>query len=146
MPKLEQRPEFKRLSFNKLRKTAINAIREIAGGEVAGVFACHGQPVQTDNLIDLYSNRDYAKVIEACRLWGERLAAMFASVPSPFEQAKRRHRKASSYLSKRGEVLKLRDEGKTLRQIAALAGISFRAVRHHVANAPQAAGRDDEND
>ena len=39
-------PEVQELSFNKLRKTAGNMIRHIAGGEIFGVFTCHGQPVQ----------------------------------------------------------------------------------------------------
>ena len=59
----EDHPDFRRLSFNKLRKTAGNLmIREVAGGEVAGIFLAHGQAVKTDDLADVYTNRPFAKV------------------------------------------------------------------------------------
>ena len=45
---------FRRLSLNKLRKTAGNLIRDEAGGEVAGVFLCHGLPVRADSQLDRY--------------------------------------------------------------------------------------------
>ncbi|CAN5246052.1 hypothetical protein BH11PLA2_BH11PLA2_22190 [soil metagenome] len=38
-------PEFRELSFNKLRKTADSLIRSKAGGEIASVFLCDGSPV-----------------------------------------------------------------------------------------------------
>jgi len=59
---------FRALSFNKLRKTAGNMIRDLSDGEVAGVFLCHGEPVRTDTLIDIYTNRPFAKVFKAIRL------------------------------------------------------------------------------
>src|SRR5262245_16683554 len=61
----KEQAAFRRLSFNKLRKTAGNLVRALAGGEVAGVFLCHGTPVKADELLDLYSNRPFAKVFEA---------------------------------------------------------------------------------
>jgi integrase len=132
--KLEDK-EFRKLSFNKLRKTAINAIRDIAGGEVAGVFACHGKPVPTDGLLDLYSNRDFRRVHDACVKWGERLAPMFAQVPEPFVPAKRKHRKPDAIVEKRRRVVELRDQGKTLAQIGEEMGLSIGAVRNHLAKA-----------
>src|SRR6185437_2278591 len=47
-------PTFRRLSFNKLRKTSGNLMRSKAGGEIAGVFLCHGTPVRSDCLLDVY--------------------------------------------------------------------------------------------
>jgi integrase len=61
----EDHPDFRRLSFNKLRKTAGNLIRQFADGEVAGVFLCHGQAVRTDDLADVYTNRPFDKVFKA---------------------------------------------------------------------------------
>mgnify|MGYP002777938629 CR=1 FL=1 len=141
--KLEDK-NFRRLSFNKLRKTSINAIRDIAGGETAGVFACHGKPVPTDGLIDFYSNRDFRRVHDACVKWGERLAAMFAAVPEPFVAAKRKHKKPDEIVEKRQRVVELRGQGKTLAQIGEEMGLSIGAVRNHlakaVAEAPATAG------
>jgi hypothetical protein len=129
--KLEDK-HFRRLSFGKLRKTAINAIREIANGEVAGVFAAHGNPVPSDGLIDLYSNRDFRKVFEACRKWRERLSPMFLAVPEPFVRSKRRHQKPEDLLAKRARIVTLRAEGKTLAEIGAIVGLSVNAVSNHL--------------
>ncbi|MBA4066513.1 MAG: hypothetical protein C0501_22970 [Isosphaera sp.] len=129
--KLEDK-NFRRLSFNKLRKTAIDAIRDIAGGETAGVFGCHGKPVPTDGLIDLYSNRDFRRVHDACDKWGERLAAMFAAVPEPFVAGKRQHHTSEAILQKRQRVADLRGQGHTLARIGEEMGLSIGAVRHHL--------------
>jgi hypothetical protein len=73
-------PTFRRLSFNKLRKTAANMVKRVSGGEVAGVFQCHGNPVRTDELSDLYNNRPFDKVHEATEQVRQQLAPMFARV------------------------------------------------------------------
>jgi hypothetical protein len=70
----EKEPEFRRPSFNKLRKTAGNLVRAAASGEVAAVFLCHGEPVGSDALLDLYTNRPFAKVFLAIDLLDTRLA------------------------------------------------------------------------
>ena len=44
---------FRVLSYNKLRKTAGNLVREHASGEIAAVFLCHGKPVKADSLLDV---------------------------------------------------------------------------------------------
>jgi hypothetical protein len=63
-------PKFRNLSFNKLRKTAGDLIRQYSDGEIAGVFLCHGQAVSSDNLADVYTNRPFRKVFEAQdRVW-----------------------------------------------------------------------------
>ena len=64
-------PDFPSLSFGKLRKTAGDLIRRFADGEIHAVFMCHGQPVATDNLTDVYSNRPferYSKSFEKYRI------------------------------------------------------------------------------
>ena len=60
-------PDFRTLSFGKLRKTAGNLIKRFSDGETAGVFLCHGTPVKTDALSDVYTNRDFAKVFAAIK-------------------------------------------------------------------------------
>ena len=63
-------PSFRKLSFNKLRKTAGNLIRQASDGEISGIFLCHGQAVKTDDLADVYTNRPFKKVFEAQdRVW-----------------------------------------------------------------------------
>jgi hypothetical protein len=54
--------DFRGLSYNKLRKTAANLVREQADGEVAAVFLCHGTPVRADALLDVYTNPRPARI------------------------------------------------------------------------------------
>lgn len=75
---------FRRLSFNKLRKTAGNLIRAEAGGEIAAVFLCHGTPVKADDLLDVYTNRPFAKVFQAIDRLGERLRPLWVAGSAPF--------------------------------------------------------------
>lgn len=77
---------FRELSFNKLRKTAGNLIRREADGEIAGVFLCHGTPVRSDELLDLYTNRPFAKLFEALDRLGLKLRPLWASVAEPFPE------------------------------------------------------------
>jgi integrase len=70
-------PDFRRLSFKHLRKTAGQLIRERSNGEIAGVFLCHGQAVATDNLADVYTNRPFDKVGATLEIVHRDLRPMF---------------------------------------------------------------------
>jgi len=76
------------LSFGKLRKTAGNLIRKHSDGETSSVFLCHGKPVATDNLLDVYTNRPFANVFNAIRKVETELKPAFdvaAQKPAPEE-------------------------------------------------------------
>jgi len=78
-------PEFRRLSFGKLRKTAANLVRRASGsGEIAGTFLCHGRPVKGDDLSEVYSNRLFGPVQRALRRVHRHLAVVFAVVEDAF--------------------------------------------------------------
>lgn len=70
-------PEFRRLSVNKLRKTAGTLIREVAGGEIAGIFLAHGRAVKTDDLAEVYTNRPFPQVWAAQDKVWEQLKDIF---------------------------------------------------------------------
>jgi hypothetical protein len=59
-------PTFPQLSFNKLKKTASSELRKIAGGEVAGLFLCHGRVVE-DDLLEEYAARHFPPVHKLAR-------------------------------------------------------------------------------
>ena len=108
--------DFRSLSFGKLRKTAGDLIRRFSDGEIFGVFMCHGQPVATDDLADVYSNRPFGKVFDAIKKVQEHLKPMFdAAGPSPFTP------QPQAYTSRkvRDKMLELREQGKSVREIAA---------------------------
>ena len=70
--------KFRRLPFSTLRKAAGDMIREVSDGEVAGNFLCHGKPVKSDSLADIYTNRPFGKVFNALRKLRTNLQPMFA--------------------------------------------------------------------
>ncbi len=70
--------KFRRLPFSTLRKAAGDMLRELSDGEVAGVYLCHGKPVKTDSLADIYTNRPFGKVFKALRKLREHLQPVFA--------------------------------------------------------------------
>ncbi|MFP4145093.1 MAG: hypothetical protein ACLFV3_08100 [Phycisphaeraceae bacterium] len=72
------------LSFKHLRKTAAQLVREASDGEIAGVFLCHGKPVASDCLADVYSNRPFDRVAAALKEVRGRLEPMFAAAPNAF--------------------------------------------------------------
>jgi hypothetical protein len=74
----------RRLSFNKLRKTAGNLMRRAAGGEIQKTFLCHGKPVKDDPLSEVYSTRDFRRVFLALKKVHRHLSPMFAAVADPF--------------------------------------------------------------
>jgi uncharacterized protein YerC len=127
-------PSFPRLSFNKLRKTAGNLIRQAAGGEVAGVFLCHGQPVKTDDLAELYTDRPFEKVFEALAAVREKLAPVFDTVAGPFPEDGRK-RNPSISLAVREQVVAMRKEGRQYKDIAAACGVSVDTVRRYLTEA-----------
>jgi hypothetical protein len=81
------RPEhvdFRFLPFKQLRKAGGQMVRQFADGETQGVFLCHGKPVRTDQLADVYSNRPFHRVFEVLDRIERYLAPMWEAVPNPF--------------------------------------------------------------
>jgi integrase len=122
-------PEFRRLSFGKLRKTAGNLARDIAGGEVFGIFIAHGQPVKTDDLAELYSNKPFAKVFKACDGMAKHLAPMFAAVPEPFPKTKTDFRGNPGLSAETiAKIVELRAQGYKAQEVAEKLGITKKTV------------------
>jgi hypothetical protein len=109
------KPDFRQLSFNKLRKTAGNLVRAEAHGEVAGIFLCHGRPVRSDELLDLYTNRPFGRVFEAIDKVGERLRPLWAGVAEPFPNEPASPRTMS--LATMKQVRRMREQGYKRRYI-----------------------------
>lgn len=68
---------FRKLSFGKLRKTATNLVRQIGGGEAASLFVCHGTPISSDELLEAYANRPFAKLFASIKAMRTQLQAVF---------------------------------------------------------------------
>lgn len=123
-------PEFRKLSFNKLRKTAISGISDLATGEIASIFGAHGQPFKGDNLLELYRNRPFDRVHLAVDQWGARLAGMMASVAEPFTTVGYKH--SPKHEAERQRVRALRAQGYKLAKIVEETGFSWWVVRGYL--------------
>ena len=121
-------PTFPKLSFKYLRKTAATLIRQVSHGEIAGIFLCHGKPVATDNLIDVYAERPFEKVFEAIDLVDAKLQEVWSSVPDPFPEEPK---KGGTNISpaKIEQIRKMKAQGYRLNAIAEQLGISITTVR-----------------
>lgn len=117
-------PQFRRLSFNKLRKTAGNLVREAAGGEVAGVFLSHGNPVKSDSQLDVYTNRPFAKVFAALDKVGSDLRPLWQPVTEPFPAGPAKAGGPNISLGTIRRIRELRNQGMKLADIAAEVGVS----------------------
>ena len=115
-------PAFRKLSFNKLRKTAGDLIRQASDGEISGVFLCHGQAVKTDDLADVYTNRPFAKVFEAQdRVWKD-LKDIF--VGEVYEDNK-------ISIGTIKKIKALHEKGLPVSEIAEQCGVAESTVRDH---------------
>ena len=130
----KDKAEFRVLSFNKLRKTAGNMIRDLSDGEVAGVFLCRGEPVRTDTLIDIYTNRPFAKVFKAIRLARERLQPVFQFRAEWPEERKKGGLNIS--LAKVEQIQRLHAAGVRVEEIARQVGVHKMTVYRHIKRSP----------
>ncbi len=123
-------PTFRKLSFNKLRKTAASFVRRKYGGEVAGMFLAHGKVV-TDELLERYADRNFRPVFKACRHWRKVLEKMFARVADPFPTSDTKHN-PSVTLGTIKRMKELRQQGMPIKAIAAEVGLHRATVRTYL--------------
>lgn len=114
-------PDFKRLGFHYLRKTASNFIRQFADGETSAVFLRHGKPVKADALADVYSNRDFAKVFDAQQRMWELLKDIF----TPLEDVQLPRKISPASIEK---IRSLKKQGIDAKKLSELFGISVNMV------------------
>lgn len=130
-------PEFgkgkpRRLTFNKLRKTAGNWVRKIAGGEIMKIFHSRGKPVSGDVHSERYSDRPFKKVYKAIRIIERKLglsAEWLDKVPN-----------ASKGMQQAKRVQALRMQGYKIIKIAEITGLHRDTVRKFLKPASQPVG------
>lgn len=121
--------EINDLPFKCFRKTAGDLIRRFSDGEIAGVFLLHGQPVKTDRLSDVYTNRPFGKVYDAIRRVEEYLQPVFAEAThDPTSD------QPQAYTSRRSidRIAEMKRNGASIRDIAVATGKSRMTVHRHI--------------
>ena len=61
------------LSFSSVVDTGVQIMRDIAGGEIADTYKCHGRTISNSNMLDRYSNRCFDKVFIALKEFEKKL-------------------------------------------------------------------------
>lgn len=135
--------QFRKLSFNKLRKTASNWIRQNAnknrefeertrqndGDYLAELFLSHGEP--TEGEINSYTNERWADLHAAIRKLAEWLKPVFASVPDPFP-AEEKKGGANISPGKIRTIIELHEAGDRVSLIAEKVNVSPETVRRWI--------------
>ena len=95
-----------------------------------GIFLAHGQPVQSDDLAEQYSNKPFGKVFEALELLRQRLMPCFQAVSDPFPMDRTQSRSGGASISLKtlDRIKAMRAEGKKHKEIAAALGVSLATV------------------
>ena len=128
-------PGFKKLSFNKLRKTGGNLMRRLAGGELFAVYMAHGQSVRGDDLAEVYSDRPFDQVFQALDKVRSELAPVFDGVTCPFPIGDYKKRNPSVSIAVREKIISLRQSGKQYKDIATECEVSIDTVRRYLTEA-----------
>ena len=105
-------------------------MRDIAGGEIMGVFLAHGQPVRTDDLAEQYSNRPFGKLFEHLETMHRRLQPVWDAVPNPFplDKAKTRNGGPNISVGTIDSIKELTAQGQKPEEIAKALNISVATV------------------
>jgi hypothetical protein len=123
----KDRQDFPVLSFGKLRKTGGNMVRRLAGGEIYSVYICHGTPVKTDELAELYSNRPFAKLFDTLRKIEDELQPLWDALSDPFG----RYTQQYTSLGKVKQIKVMDQDGVPVTEIAKAVGVSRMTVYRH---------------
>ena len=115
-------PEFKRLGFHHLRKTAGNFIRKLSDGETMGVFLRHGKPVKSDPLAGTYSNPVFSRVFDA----QDRLWELLKDIFTPLEEVEL-PRKVSPETIR--QIRRLKRQGIKTKKLSEMFGVSTSTIR-----------------
>lgn len=115
-------PDFKRLGFHHLRKTAGDFIRKLSDGETMGVFLRHGKPVKSDPLAGTYSNPVFSRVFDA----QDRLWELLKDIFTPLEEVEL-PRKVSPETIR--QIRSLKRQGIKTKKLSEMFGISPNMIR-----------------
>jgi len=122
-------PDFRSLSFGKLRKTAGNLVKHVADGEISGVFLCHGNPVKSDTLQDVYTNRPFGKVFVALDEVEQQLQPIFQKNPNVFSEKSNR---LAISKKQNDSIMELHEQGLSVTEIATKVGVSIMTVYRRI--------------
>lgn len=128
-------PTFRSLSFNKLRKTGQNYLRSRHSAEVASVYASRGKPFPADDLLEVYTNKPFARVHAALRDFETWLQPVLEATPNPFPDNWHKTRASGGPNISQATIANiqaLHRAGRRIADIAREVGLSRETVRRWV--------------
>ncbi len=121
---------FKDIGFKFLRKTMTDLVRNEFGGEIANIFSFHGSVLGEGDILEVYSNKPFWRVHQACGWLRQKLAPLFAKVAEPFPDQPEFVRPATS-LGTIKEIKELAAQGLGPNAISNIIGLSETTVRRY---------------
>jgi hypothetical protein len=88
------------------------------------VFLSHGNPVKADSLLDVYTNRPFAKVFAALDQVGNDLRPLWKEVTEPFPPGPAKAGGPNISLGTIRRIRELAAQGRGVSEIAGLVGVS----------------------
>lgn len=123
---VKDRPDFFKLSFNKLRKTGSNWIRMKYEKELADLYLGHGKK----EVVDAYTEKKFGPMFQATRHYRKVIGPMFQAVPVPFPEDARKSNPSLSR-AKMKKLQERRDQGYTIKKIAEVEQVSPQTVMRY---------------
>lgn len=115
-------PDFKRLGFHHLRKTAANEVRKLSDGETMGVFLRHGKPVKSDMLAGAYSNPVFTRVFDVQdKLWEH-----WKDIFTPLDDVKLPRKTSPEQIH---QIRRLKKQGMNTKKLAEMFGVCADTIR-----------------
>lgn len=133
----EQEPEFKNLSFGKLRKTGATIVRKLANAEIASIYLAHGKPFGDDKDLEAYADRPYGQLFETLDRMHAHLKPLWEAVETPFGSSRRLGGKSNLSPRTKHQIKELLHAGHGAQQIADQLSIDVSTVYRHKAPKPR---------
>ncbi len=127
---LKDDEKFRELSFNKIRKTGGNWVRQKYGKEIADLYLSHGEPVGQD-VIAAYTNPRFPALHAAVRDYGMFLQPVFDGMADPFPEHEKRGG-ANISLGTITQIVELAQAGNRPKLIAERLNLSTETVRRWI--------------
>lgn len=131
-------PGWRCLSFGKLRKTAFDRIKELAGahgGYIYSIFSCHvtAQRQSADEHVDRYTNVKFAETFRYSDQMGAGWADVFSSVADPFPVGQRRKPNTILPAATIEKIKRMRSQGFSYEAVRRETGVSAETIRKYTA-------------
>ena len=124
----DHEPNFKVLSFGKLRKTGATIIRKLANAEIASIYLAHGKPFGDDKDLEAYADRPYGQLFDALDRMHKHLQPLWDAVDAPFNRPRRLGGKSNLAPKTKASINELLKDGVPAKDVARQLNVSVSTI------------------